>query len=55
MPYFIFTNVDEIFYVYLRLIVFIANQITILMLLYHSLMFLTLGLYHSEYINLNQY
>ena len=49
LPYFIFTNVDEIFCVYLRLVVFIANQITILMILYHSLMFLTLGLYHSEY------
>ena len=52
MPYFIFTNVDEIFYVYLRLTIFIANQITFLMLLYQSLMFLTLGLYHSEYIQL---
>ena len=49
MPYFIFTNVDEIFYVYLRLIIFIANQITIIMALYHGLMFLTLGLYYSEY------
>lgn len=49
LPYFIFTNVDEIFYVYLRLVVFIANQITFLMILYHILMFLTLGLYHSEY------
>nr|YP_010119675.1 Sec-independent protein translocase component TatC [Pseudo-nitzschia cuspidata]QRC12167.1 Sec-independent protein translocase component TatC [Pseudo-nitzschia cuspidata] len=49
MPYFIFTNVDEIFYVYLRLILFIANQITIIMALYHGLMFLTLGLYYSEY------
>ena len=28
VPYFIFTNVDEIFYVYLRLIFFVANQIT---------------------------
>jgi sec-independent protein translocase protein TatC len=49
LPYFIFTNVDEIFYVYLHLVIFIANQITILMILYHSLMFLTLGLYHAEY------
>ena len=49
MPYFIFTNVDEIFYVYLRLILFIANQITIIMALYHGLIFLTLGLYYSEY------
>jgi len=51
-PYFIFTNVDEIFYVYLHLVIFIANQVTGLMLLYHSLMFLTLGLYYSEFIQL---
>ena len=51
-PYFIFTDVGEIFYVYLQLIFFITNQITILMLLYHGLMFLTLGLYNSEYIQL---
>ena len=52
MPYFIFTNVDEVFYVYLRLVFFVANQITILTLLYHGLMFLTLGLYYSEYAQL---
>lgn len=51
-PYFIFTNVDEIFYVYLHLIIFITNQITGLILLYHILMFLTLGLYYSEYLKL---
>ena len=49
IPYFIFTNVDEIFYVYLSLIFFIANQITFIIALYHGLMFLALGLYHSEY------
>ena len=49
IPYFIFTNVDEVFYVYLSLIFFIANQITFVIALYHGLMFLTLGLYHSEY------
>nr|YP_009144738.1 SecY-independent transporter protein [Pseudo-nitzschia multiseries]AKJ77346.1 SecY-independent transporter protein [Pseudo-nitzschia multiseries] len=52
VPYFIFTNVGEVFQVYLHLTLFIANQITILMLLYHSLMFLTLSLYYSEYIQL---
>lgn len=51
-PYFIFTDVGEVFYVYLYLVFFIANQITILMLFYHILMFLTLGLYQSEYIQL---
>ena len=49
VPYFIFTNVDEIFYVYLRLIFFIANQFTFIVLLYHILIFLALGLYYSEY------
>ena len=50
--YFIFTNVDEIFYVYLHLVVFITNQVAGLMLLYHILMFLSLGLYYSEYAKL---
>jgi len=52
VPYFIFTNVDEIFYVYLRLVFFIANQITFIAVLYHGLTFLTLGLYYSEYSKL---
>jgi Sec-independent protein secretion pathway component TatC len=51
-PYFIFTDVGEVFYVYLSIVFFIANQITILMLFYHSLMFLALGLYKSEYLQL---
>ena len=52
IPYFIFTNVDEIFYVYLRLVFFISNQLTFVLLLYHVLIFLTLGLYPSEYSKL---
>jgi len=52
IPYFIFTNVDEIFYVYLRLVFFIANQLTFVLLLYHTLIFLALGLYNSEYSKL---
>lgn len=51
-PYFIFIDVSEIFYVYLQLIFFIANQIVILIMFYHILMFLTLGLYNSEYVQL---
>jgi sec-independent protein translocase protein TatC len=47
-PYFIFTNVSEVFYVYLELILFISNQITILVLIYQILMFLSLGLYKFE-------
>ena len=47
--YFIFTNVSEIFYVYLDLIFFITNQIVIIMFFYHILMFLALGLYNFEF------
>lgn len=48
-PYFIFTDVSEVFYVYLYLVFFITNQMTTLMFIYHSLMFLALGLYKFEY------
>lgn len=51
-PYFIFTNVTEIFSVYTQLIFFIANQIFIINIFYHILMFLSLGLYKYEYKNL---
>ena len=51
-PYFIFTNVDEIFYVYLRLVIFVTNQVVGFMLIYHCSMFLILGLYSSEYAKL---
>ena len=47
--YFIFTDISEIFYVYLQLTFFVSNQITLLMLLYHSIVFLSSGLYKSEY------
>ena len=47
--YFIFTNVTEIFYIYIELSLFLANQIGILMLLYQTLMFLSLGLYQFEF------
>jgi Sec-independent protein secretion pathway component TatC len=51
-PYFIFTNVTEIFYVYLELSLFISNQIAILALFYQLLMFLSLGLYQFEFLKL---
>ena len=47
-PYFIFTNVTEVFHVYFELILFISNQITVIMLMYQILMFLSLGLYKFE-------
>ena len=51
-PYFIFTNVTEVFYVYLDLSLFLANQTVILILCYEILMFLSLGLYQFEFIKL---
>jgi sec-independent protein translocase protein TatC len=51
-PYFIFTNVTEIFYVYFELLLFISNQIAIIILLYQVLMFLSLGLYQFEFVKL---
>ena len=49
MLYFIFTDVTEVFSVYIMLILFLSNQVLIFFILYHSLMFLALGLYKSEY------
>lgn len=51
-PYFIFTNVTEVFYVYFELIVFISNQITMTIIAYQILMFLALGLYQFEFLTL---
>ena len=49
-PYsFIFTNVNEMFNVYIELIFFVANQFIILMILYHTLTFLSFGLYKYEF------
>jgi len=47
--YFIFTDISEIFYVYLQLTLFVANQVTLLMILYHGIIFLSSGLYKFEY------
>ena len=47
-PYFIFTNVTEIFYTYLEIVIFISNQFAIFVLLYQIFMFLSLGLYYFE-------
>lgn len=47
--YFIFTDISEIFYVYLQLTFFVSNQTALLMLFYHSILFLSSGLYRYEY------
>lgn len=49
MVYFIFTDVTEVFSVYITLIFFLSNQILIGYFLYHLFMFISLGLYKSEY------
>lgn len=51
-PYFIFTEVSEIFHVYLQLIFFITNQTVLLMIFYHVLVFFAAGLYKFEFTRL---
>ena len=53
--YFIFTDVSEIFYVYLKLIIFVSNQILLLVFFYHLLMFLSFGLYTKEYLRFRNF
>ena len=47
--YFIFTDVTEVFYVYMNLIIFISNQTVLFSFFYHFLMFLSPSLYKFEY------
>lgn len=51
-PYFIVTNITEVFYVYFELILFISNQIAIFILIHQLFMFLSLGLYQFEFTKL---
>lgn len=46
--YLIFTDITEIFYVYLQLIIFISNQISFIFIIYHLLTFLALGFFKHE-------
>lgn len=47
--YFIFTNVTEIFSVYLQLTIFLATQVVFVYLIYHCFNFLSLALFNWEY------
>lgn len=47
--YFIATNLTDVFHVYLSISYFISNQIVILLIVYHSLMFMSSGLFLYEY------
>ena len=47
-PYFIFSDVTDIFFILVSLILFISNQILLVLLSYHLLMFFSPGLYLFE-------
>lgn len=47
--YFIFTDVAELFYVYISLIFFVGSQVLFLYLCYNILIFMSSGLYRYEY------
>ena len=51
-PYFIFSDVTDLFSVYFHLIFFISNHIVLILFIYHLLMFLSPGLYLFELTNL---
>lgn len=48
--YFLTTDVAEVFIAYIQLSSYIANQITMIFLWWHSFLFLSTGLYKFEYI-----
>lgn len=50
--YFIFTNVTEIFSVYLQLVLFLSFQVFVLCFFYHIFSFLTPSLFYTEYFYL---
>lgn len=50
--YFIFTDIKEVFSVYIKLIFFLGNQVFIFYLIFHILSFVALGLYKFEYLYL---
>jgi sec-independent protein translocase protein TatC len=48
-PYFIFTDVVEVFSVYMLLVFFVGNQVLVLYVFYHLLVFTRPGLTKTEY------
>ena len=52
LSYFIFTDVVEVFNVYVCLILFVGKQVLFFQVCYHFLMFLIPGLTKKEYRNL---
>ena len=51
--YFIFTDILEIFSVYIQLILFLSLQVLFIFLIYHFFVFLSPGLFFFEYYRLN--
>lgn len=47
--HFIFTNITDIFYVYFDLILFLTNQVTILIIIYQIVLFFARGFYKFEF------
>lgn len=47
--YFIFTDISEVFTVYIQLILFLSFQVTLLYFCYHSFVFISSGLFEKEY------
>jgi len=52
--YFIYTNINELFYTYLTLIITVANNLCILIIVYNIHKFLKPSLYKIEYTNLKK-
>lgn len=49
IPYFIFTNLTEIFSIYITLVLFFSFQIVITYFMYHLFLFMTPAFYKKEY------
>lgn len=47
--YFIFTDIKEVFSVYVKLIFFLSNQVLMFFFVFHTLSFVSYGLYKFEY------
>lgn len=50
LNYFIFTSITDLFLIYIILSFFIAKQITYFIFVYHTICFLSAGLYRTEYL-----
>jgi sec-independent protein translocase protein TatC len=53
--YFIFTNIAEVFLVYIKLVSFLALQLTFLIFFYQCFVFLTPALFKKEYVFFSQF